>query len=112
MAGLVPAIHVFAAREKKDVDARDKPGHDRAGRRGFSFSRHEMSELLETNRPRNTEGAGKAGHRLMPMVRVQQKKHAAEPQVQPRIPGLPCAMVFTVSFVLFPVTGLFCHRHP
>jgi hypothetical protein len=27
MAGLVPAIHVFAAR-KKVVDARDKPGHD------------------------------------------------------------------------------------
>jgi hypothetical protein len=28
MAGLVPAIHVFAAAEKKDVDARDKRGHD------------------------------------------------------------------------------------
>jgi hypothetical protein len=27
MAGLVPAIHVLAA-AKKDVDARDKPGHD------------------------------------------------------------------------------------
>jgi hypothetical protein len=27
MAGLVPAIHVLAAR-KEDVDARDKPGHD------------------------------------------------------------------------------------
>jgi hypothetical protein len=27
MAGLVPAIHVFAA-GKKVVDARDKPGHD------------------------------------------------------------------------------------
>jgi hypothetical protein len=27
MAGLVPAIHVLTA-EKKDVDARDKPGHD------------------------------------------------------------------------------------
>jgi hypothetical protein len=26
MAGLVPAIHVFAA--KKDVDARHKAGHD------------------------------------------------------------------------------------
>jgi hypothetical protein len=26
MAGLVPAIHVLAAKE--DVDARDKPGHD------------------------------------------------------------------------------------
>jgi hypothetical protein len=28
MAGPVPAIHVFAATEKQDVDARDKPGHD------------------------------------------------------------------------------------
>jgi len=27
MAGLVPAIHVFGA-AGKDVDARDKPGHD------------------------------------------------------------------------------------
>jgi hypothetical protein len=24
----VPAIHVFARSVKKDVDARDKPGHD------------------------------------------------------------------------------------
>jgi hypothetical protein len=51
-----------------------------------------MSELLETNRPRKTEGAGKAGYLLIPMVRVQQKTHAAEPQDQPD-PGLPCAMV-------------------
>jgi hypothetical protein len=28
MAGLDPAIHVFATALKKDVDARDKPGHD------------------------------------------------------------------------------------
>jgi hypothetical protein len=28
MAGLVPAIHVFLARSVKDVDARDKRGHD------------------------------------------------------------------------------------
>jgi hypothetical protein len=27
MPGLVPGIHVFAP-EKKDVDGRDKPGHD------------------------------------------------------------------------------------
>jgi hypothetical protein len=27
MAGLVPAIHVFSL-AVKDVDARDKPGHD------------------------------------------------------------------------------------
>jgi len=28
MAGLVPAIHVFLVRGTKNVDARDKPGHD------------------------------------------------------------------------------------
>jgi hypothetical protein len=28
MAGLVPAIHVFGATTKEDVDARVKPGHD------------------------------------------------------------------------------------
>jgi hypothetical protein len=28
MAGLAPAIHVFAQSSKKDVDARDKRGHD------------------------------------------------------------------------------------
>jgi len=28
MPGLVPGIHVLVARKKKDVDGRDKPGHD------------------------------------------------------------------------------------
>jgi hypothetical protein len=28
MAGLVPAIHVFACGSKQDVDARNKCGHD------------------------------------------------------------------------------------
>jgi hypothetical protein len=28
MSGLVPAIHVFGLRRKKDVDARHKAGHD------------------------------------------------------------------------------------
>jgi hypothetical protein len=28
MAGLVPAIHVLINTGRKDVDARDKPGHD------------------------------------------------------------------------------------
>jgi hypothetical protein len=28
MAGLVPAIHVFADARLQDVDARDKRGHD------------------------------------------------------------------------------------
>jgi hypothetical protein len=29
MAGLVPAIHGLSVGALKDVDARDKPGHDR-----------------------------------------------------------------------------------
>jgi hydroxymethylglutaryl-CoA lyase len=28
MPGLVPGIHVFLRYETKDVDGRDKPGHD------------------------------------------------------------------------------------
>jgi hypothetical protein len=31
MAGLVPAIHVLAAKRKQDVDARHKAWHDEAG---------------------------------------------------------------------------------
>jgi hypothetical protein len=37
MAALVPAIHVFAASGKKDVDARDKRGHDDGGHRTLQF---------------------------------------------------------------------------
>jgi hypothetical protein len=33
MAGLVPAIHVLQTGDKKDVDARDKPGHDESEQR-------------------------------------------------------------------------------
>jgi hypothetical protein len=32
MAGLVPAIHVLSRQERKDVDARDKPGMTKAKR--------------------------------------------------------------------------------
>jgi hypothetical protein len=28
MPGLVPGIHVLASLDEKDVDGRDKPGHD------------------------------------------------------------------------------------
>jgi hypothetical protein len=38
------------------------------------------------------------------------KKHTSiVTTVTPRIPGIPRAMVLTVSFVLSPVTGLCCH---
>jgi hypothetical protein len=29
MAGFIPVIHVVTELNKKDLDARDKPGHDR-----------------------------------------------------------------------------------
>jgi hypothetical protein len=32
MPGLVPGIHVFGNRSKKDVDGRDRPGHDAENR--------------------------------------------------------------------------------
>jgi hypothetical protein len=38
------------------------------------------------------------------------KKHAAEPQVQPEQPAFP-AQWFYGLYVIFPVTGLSCHRH-
>ena len=31
MPGLVPGIHVFSFSKPKDVDGRDKPGHDETG---------------------------------------------------------------------------------
>jgi hypothetical protein len=36
MPGLVPGIHVFAPSTKKDVDGRDKPGHDETQRNYIS----------------------------------------------------------------------------
>jgi hypothetical protein len=38
MAGLDPAIHVFWAKGKEDVDARVKPGHDGGEERDASGS--------------------------------------------------------------------------
>jgi hypothetical protein len=39
------------------------------------------------------------------------KAHEQVTTGSPETPSIPCAMVLTVSFVLSPVTGLFCHRH-
>jgi hypothetical protein len=47
-----------------------------------------------------------------PMARLQQKKQAAVTTGKAGSTGIPCAMVLTVSFVLFPMTMLGCHRRP
>jgi hypothetical protein len=38
------------------------------------------------------------------------KAHELVTTGSPEVLSIPCAMVLTVSFVLSPVTGLFCHR--
>jgi hypothetical protein len=52
-------------------------------------------------------GARSARSRACRVVstRVSHHRHAGTP-------GIPCAMVLTVSFALSPVTGLYCHRRP
>ena len=59
-----------------------------------------------------SEGAGNAGRSIRPQPRVQNKnKHTSVvTTVTPETPGIPRAMVLTVSFVLFPGTGLSCPR--
>ena len=39
------------------------------------------------------------------------KAHEVVTTGSPEQPGIPRAMVLTVSFVISPVIGLFCHRH-
>ncbi len=47
MPGLVPGIHVLGYRSEKDVDGRDKPGHDEFshGRR-FYWSHFELGSQV------------------------------------------------------------------
>src|SRR4051795_6961782 len=60
--------------------------------------------------PRIEKGAGNAGRWMRPQPRMQNKKHTSiVTTVTPKTPGIPRAMVLTVSFALSPVTGLSCH---
>jgi hypothetical protein len=55
---------------------------------------------------------GMPGARRARSLACKIKKHTSiVTTVTPDSPGIPCAMVLTVSFVLSPVTGLVCHRH-
>jgi hypothetical protein len=61
--------------------------------------------------PKKQRAQGKPGASAHPQPRVQIKKaHERSHHRFAGTPGLPCAMVLTVSFVLAPVTGLSCHR--
>src|SRR3954451_21004894 len=54
---------------------------------------------------------GMPGARRARSLACKIKKHTSiVTTVTPGSPGIPRTMVLTVSFVLFPVTGLVCHR--
>ena len=80
--------------------------------RELAVSRRGAPEVCNSS-PSKTEGAGKAGCPLHPRPRAQSVEstrvshhgHAGSP-------GIPRAMVLTVSFALSPATGLVCHRRP
>src|SRR3979411_342151 len=59
------------------------------------------------------EGVGNAGCPLHPQPRVRSVDSTRVfTTVAPEHPAFPHAMVLTAYFVLSPVTGHFCHRHP
>ena len=68
--------------------------------------------LATTFPSRKWRAQGKPGAPHAPAALcAKMKKHTSIVTTgSPEHPGLPCAMVLTVSFVLSPVTGLCCHR--
>ena len=63
--------------------------------------------------PRKQRAQGTPGGSAAPTApRANKKQHMSVVTTgTPKRPGVPCAMVLTVSFVVFPETGLCCLRH-
>ncbi len=77
----------------------------------FALATRSARGVAESSAPK--EGVGNAGCPLHPQPRARLalvKMHTSK-RVHRNRPAFPHAMVLTVSFVLSPVTGLFCHRH-
>jgi hypothetical protein len=79
----------------------------------FAISRPDMPEVCQKFpypliRGRRECRAPDAPAAACAMIVVERTRVS---QVTPESPGIPRAMVLTVSFVLSPATGLFCHRH-
>ena len=73
------------------------------------FSRRMASEFFHQSTLFRTEGAGKAGRRLAPMVRVQQKSTRQNHRFSRIRPAFPAQWCYGL-YVLSPVTRLCCHR--
>ena len=78
----------------------------------LSHSHDAMRPSFANNYPREQRAQGMPGAKCARSLACKIKKHTSiVTPVTPGSPGIPRAMVLTVSFVLFPVTGLVCHRH-
>src|SRR5438552_9239613 len=71
----------------------------------------DRARVVRRKHPQIKEGAGNAGCALHPRPRVRKKSTRVSNHRYTASTGIPCTMVLTVSFVISPVTGLFCHRH-
>src|SRR5205085_11856521 len=68
--------------------------------------------MHESSAPKHQMAQGMPGARCVRSLACKLRRHTSiVTTVTPKTPGIPRAMVLTVSFVLFPVTGLCCHRH-
>jgi hypothetical protein len=80
-------------------------------RHGYAISPRMRARLIMNTALKASEGAGNAGRPKRPQPRVRNKKaHEQVHRRSPETPGIPRAMVLTVSFALSPVIGLSCHR--
>jgi hypothetical protein len=108
-ASIRGACHRAALRADPLAHVASRPGHES---HRFAFPRRERPGPGRNRCAEKTEGAGNAGCWPHPQPRVQSggSTRVSSPQVQPRSPGIPHAMVLTGSFVISPAIGLSCHR--
>src|ERR1700694_1417546 len=79
---------------------------------GFAISpRMHASFTLNVPLSEDQRAQGMPGARCARSLVCKVESTRVVTTVTPGSPGIPYAMVLTVSFVLSPVTGLVCHRH-
>src|ERR1700687_6220023 len=76
-----------------------------------AFPRRNAPEFCVNHPPEHQRAQGMPGAGCARRLACEIKKHTSVvTTVTPDSPGIPYAMVLTVSFVLSPVIGLSCHR--
>jgi hypothetical protein len=76
-----------------------------------AFPRHRCARVVHHHSPLKTRAQGTPGAGCTRSLACKNKKHTSVVTTgSSGSPGIPCAMVLTVSFVLSLVTGLCCHH--